>query len=271
MYMEIEQEIRSFLMSRRARITLEQAGLPYAGGNRRVSGLRREEVAMLSGVSVEYYTRLERGKLSGASDSVLEAIARVLQLSDDEYAHLRDLTRNVTSTGRVRMTRTRKSNPINGSVQQVLDSMSVPAIVQNERLDMLAANRMGCALYSDMIASSPRPVPNFARYAFLDPRSESFYIDTDASHDLIVSSLRAAAGHDPADRELTGLIGTLCACSQDFAQRWAKHNVRRHSRGRQLINHLGVGRLDLEYNDFALLLHRGLHRHLHRRAGFRQL
>jgi transcriptional regulator with XRE-family HTH domain len=250
--MQIEQEIRSFLMDRRARITPEQAGLPYVGGRRRVPGLRREEVAMLAGVSVEYYTRLERGKLGSASDSVLEAIAGVLRLNDDEYAHLRDLARNVTPTGRVRAPHHQRANPINDSVQQVLDSMSVPAVVQNERLDMLAANRMGCALYSDLIASSPNHFPNFARYAFLDPRSESFYEDTDASRDLIVAALRSAAGHDPADRALIELIGSLSACSQDFAKRWAKHNVQRHSRGRKLINHPFIGRLDLEYNDFAL-------------------
>ncbi len=236
-------------MSRRARITPEQAGLPYVGGNRRVQGLRREEVAMLAGLSVEYYTRLERGNLGGASESVLDAIARALQLDDDERAHLHALARNVApGSPRKRPTRT---SPMTASVQQVLDSMSVPAVVQNGRLDVLAANDLGRALYADLFEMDKQP-PNFARYAFLDPRAEDFYADIEEARDLLVAVLRATAGRDPLDQKVTELIGELSARSADFSARWAKHNVHRHLRGRKVINHPIVGRMDLAYDDFAL-------------------
>ncbi|MET9762601.1 helix-turn-helix transcriptional regulator [Streptomyces sp. NPDC006372] len=247
--MEFQKEIRDFLMSRRAAVTPEQAGLPYVGGDRRVAGLRREEVAMLAGVSVEYYTRLERGRLGGASESVLDAIARVLQLDEDERAHLYDLARSVAPGSRRR--RAKPAAPITAAVQQVLDSMSVPAIVQSGRLDLLAANDLGRALYSPLDGMAEQP-PNFARFVFLDPRAEDFYADIDAGKDLLVAVLRATAGRDPLDRRTTDLIGELSARSTDFAARWAKHAVRRHSRGRKVIHHPAVGTLDLEYTDFDL-------------------
>ncbi|MER7483901.1 helix-turn-helix transcriptional regulator [Streptomyces sp. NPDC126510] len=247
--MELQQEIRDFLMSRRARITPEQAGLPHLGGNRRVKGLRREEVAMLAGLSVEYYTRLERGRLGGASESVLDAIARALRLDDDERAHLNDLARNVApGTSRKRPGR---ASPVTASVQQVLDSMSVPAVVQNGRLDLLAANDLGRALYADLFDMSERP-PNFARYVFLDRRAEAFYADIDTAKNLLVAVLRATAGRDPLDKKVTELVGELSARSTDFSTRWAKHNVHRHSRGRKIVNHRVAGTMDLAYDDFAL-------------------
>lgn len=249
--MEMHGEIRDFLMSRRARVSPEQAGLPFVGGDRRVAGLRREEVAMLAGVSVEYYTRLERGRLGGASESVLEAISRVLQLSDDERAHLHDLARSVTPRPASRRPTTRAASTVNDSVRQVLESMSVPAIVQNARLDVLAANQLGRALYA-VLFDGAGAVPNFARFAFLDSRAETFYPDLDSAKDLVVSVLRTTAGRDPLDRRTTELVGELSTRSTDFATRWAKHDVMRHTRGRKLIHHPAVGRLDLEYNDFAL-------------------
>jgi transcriptional regulator with XRE-family HTH domain len=236
-------------MSRRAGITPEQAGLPYVGGNRRVKGLRREEVAMLAGLSVEYYTRMERGQLGGASESVLDAIARALRLDDDERAHLYDLARSV-APGSLRK-RPKRTSPITASVQQVLDSMSVPAVVQNGRLDLLAANDLGRALYADLFDMAQQP-PNFARYVFLDPRAEDFYADLDEAKNLLVAVLRATAGRDPLDQQLTELISELSTRSADFSTRWAKHNVRRHSRGRKVVNHPAVGRMDLAYDDFAL-------------------
>lgn len=247
--MEFQKEIRDFLMSRRAAVTPQQAGLPHVGGDRRVPGLRREEVAMLAGVSVEYYTRLERGRLGGASDSVLDAIARVLQLDDDERTHLYDLARNVAPGSRRK--RRKPASPITAAVQQVLDSMSVPAIVQSGRLDLLAANDLGRALYSPLDDMAEQP-PNFARFVFLDPRAESFYADIDAGKDLLVAVLRATAGRDPLDRRTTDLIGELSTRSADFTARWAKHAVRRHSRGRKVIHHPAVGTLELEYTDFDL-------------------
>lgn len=246
--MELQSEIRDFLMSRRARVSPEEAGLPFVGGNRRVPGLRREEVALLAGVSVEYYTRMERGKIGGVSESVLDAVARVLQFSDDEHAHLYQLARNA-APGLGHRT-PKKVSPVNASVQQVLDSMSVPAIVQNDRLYLLAVNELGRALYADLYEMAGPP--NFARYAFLDSRAENFYADLDQSRELLVGVLRTAVGRDPNNKELTGLVGELTSKSRDFAKRWAKHHVKRHSRGRKVINHPLVGTLDLEYNDFAL-------------------
>ena len=248
--MEIQQEIRDFLMSRRARVTPEQAGLTYVGGNRRVPGLRREEVAMLAGVSVEYYTRMERGKLGGASDSVLDAVARVLQLDEDERVYLDDLARNAASTRR-RGGRPQAAPGLDSTVQLILDSMSVPAFVQNGRLDVLAANELGRALYPGLFAMATQP-PNLARFSFLDPGAETFYVDIDASRNLTVAILHATVGRDPLDRTVTELVGELAACSADFRKRWAKHNVHRHMRGRKAINHPRVGLLELEYNDLAL-------------------
>ena len=250
--MELQQEIRDFLMSRRAAVNPEQAGLPYVGGTRRVAGLRREEVAMLAGVSVEYYTRLERGRLGGASPSVLESIARVLRLDDDERAHLSDLARSVAPGSRrsSRRLQTASATPVSAAVQQVLDSMSVPAVVQSGRLDLLTANELGRALYCQL-EDMAQP-PNFARFVFLDPRAREFYTDLDATKDLLVAVLRATAGRDPLDQRTTGLIGELSAASADFATRWARHAVRRHSRERKIIRHPVVGTLDLEYTDFDL-------------------
>lgn len=247
--MQIEQEIRDFLMTRRARITPAQAGLPYVGGvGRRVPGLRREEVAMLAGLSVEYYTRLERGKIGCASESVLDAIARALQLDVDERAHLADLARTVVPSSR----RTAPAPPstISPSVQQVVDSMTVPAVVQNERLDILAANVLGRALYAPLFDGGQRP--NFARFAFLDGRAPGFYSNLDDARDLCVAVLRATAGRDPLDEQTTALVGELSTRSGDFRQRWATHNVHRHLRGRKIINHPVAGLLDVTYNDFAL-------------------
>ncbi|MGP9724472.1 helix-turn-helix transcriptional regulator [Corynebacterium sp. AOP40-9SA-29] len=252
--MEIDREIRDFFMSRRARITPDQVGLPYVSGKRRVPGLRREEVAMLAGVSVEYYTRMERGRIGGASESVLDAVAKVLKLSEAERSHLYHLAQHASTpsrTTRRSSTGKRNTNPLDDSVRQVLESMTVPAIVQNRRLDLLAANDLGKGLYYTLDFSGDQ-VPNFARFAFLDPRAESFYLDQEQSRSLIVGTLRASAGRDPLDRELTSLIGELSACSSDFATRWARHDVHIHSYGRKSINHPVAGKLDLSYSDFAL-------------------
>lgn len=247
--MEIKQEIRDFLMSRRGRITPEVAGLPYAGGDRRVPGLRREEVAMLAGVSVEYYTRMERGGLGSASESVLNALARVLQLDDDERAHLYDLARSANVSPRKR--RTPRAEPaVTEAVQQVIDSMTVPADVQNARMDLIAANDLGRALYPGPFSMTGRP--NFARFAFLDSRAADFYGDYDGARNFTVSVLRAAAGRDPLDRKLSDLIGELSTRSTEFASRWGKHNVHRHSQGRKTFHHPGVGTLNLVYTDLAL-------------------
>src|SRR5439155_6202227 len=225
-HVDTRAEIREFLTSRRARITPERAGLQWFGENRRVPGLRREEVALLAGVSVDYYTRLERGNLSGVSESVLEALARALQLDEAERAHLFDLARAAGTAPRtVRRPATQRVRP---SVQHLLDAITgAPALAQNGRLDILAANPLGRALYSEMYLDAVRPV-NHARFIFLNPRAHEFYRDWERAANDTVAILRSEAGHDPYDRGLSDLVGELSTQNEEFRSRWAAHNVRIH-------------------------------------------
>src|SRR5438093_1617265 len=174
--LSVEPEIREFLTSRRARITPQRAALPtYGGKRRRVSGLRREEVALLAGISVEYYTRLERGNARGFSEAVLEAISQALQLGEAEHAHLLDLVR--TATARRRPRRTAGPQRVRPSVARIVDAMTtMPACVLNGRLDILYANDLAKALFSDVLRDAVRP-PNLARFAFLDPRAKALWVD----------------------------------------------------------------------------------------------
>jgi transcriptional regulator with XRE-family HTH domain len=242
-------QIREFLASRRARITPDQAGLPDYGAKRRVTGLRREEVAMLAGVSVDYYTRLERGHLGGASESVLEALAQALQLDDIERSHLFDLARTANSPARAR--RRPKPQPVRPSLQRILDSMGSPAWVRNGRMDFLAANSLGLALYSEVFNDPARPV-NTARFAFLNPRATEFYADWERTATDLVGILQAEAGRNPYDPALTALIGELSTRSEEFRRRWAAHDVHAHIRGTKRINHPVVGRLELAYEAMEL-------------------
>jgi transcriptional regulator with XRE-family HTH domain len=250
-------EIRQFLTSRRARITPEQAGLPAYGGNRRVPGLRREEVALLAGVSVDYYTRLERGNLGGVSETVLDALARALQLDEAERAHLFDLARAANKTAR--STRRRPApQRVRPSVQRILDAINdAPADVRNGRRDILAANRLGYALYSELYLDPARPA-NVARFVFLSPRARAFFPDWDGAANDIVANLRAEAGRDPYDRGLQDLVGELSTRSQEFRTRWAAHNVRHHHTGRKHLHHPVVGDLQLIYEVMELPADPGL-------------
>jgi transcriptional regulator with XRE-family HTH domain len=249
-------ETREFLTSRRARITPEQAGLPVFGGTRRVPGLRREEAAMLAGVSVDYYTRLERGNLSGASESVLDALARALQLDEAERAHLFDLARAAGPMARTRRRPTPKR--VRPSVQRILDAMTgAPALVQNGRLDILGANRLGQALYSEMYLHPARPL-NHARFTFIDPRARDFYPDWDRAANDGVALLRAEAGRNPHDRGLTDLVGELSTQSEEFRIRWAAHNVRSHQTGAKHFHHPVVGDLTLTFEMMQLSADPGL-------------
>jgi transcriptional regulator with XRE-family HTH domain len=243
-------DIREFLISRRAKITPEQAGLPAYGSNRRVSGLRREEVAMLAGISVEYYTRLERGNANGASEGVLEGIARALQLDDAERVHLFDLVRTANATGPAR--RRPAQERVRPSVQRILDSMAgTPAYLRNGRLDILSANPLGYALYSEVFADPVRPA-NSARFLFLNPRATEFFVDWESiAHDA-VAILRAEAGRDPYDRRLSDLIGELSTRSEEFRVRWAAHNVKFHRSGVKRFHHPLVGDLTLAYEALEL-------------------
>jgi transcriptional regulator with XRE-family HTH domain len=248
---DVRGQIREFLTTRRARISPGQAGLPvYRGDLRRVPGLRREEAALLAGISSEYYTRLERGNATGVSDSVIDGIAHALQLDEAERAHLLDLIRTAATTRPPR----RRPTPqrVRPTVQRVLDSMSgTPAFVLNRRLDILAANDLGFALYSPIYADPVRP-PSNARFIFLDPHATEFFRDWDKIANDTVALLRAEAGRDPYDRQLSDLIGELSTRSDQFRVRWAAHHVRIHTTGVKLIHHPVVGDLDLPFESFPL-------------------
>jgi len=249
-------DIRNFLASRRARITPDKAGLPTYGGNRRVPGLRREEVALLAGVSVDYYTRLERGNLNGVSDSVLEALAGAPQLDEAERAHLFDLSRAANTMGRTRRRPTQQ--PVRPSVQRILDAMTgAPAYVRNGRRDVLAANQLGYALYSEMYLDPFRPV-NVARFIFLSPRARTFFLNWEGAANDAVAILRSEAGRNPYDRGLTDLVGELSTRSEEFRTRWASHNVRFHRTGSKAIHHPVVGDLHLTFEAMDLPADPGL-------------
>ena len=256
--MDNRSEIREFLTSRRARITPDQAGLPAYGGHRRVAGLRREEVAMLAGVSVDYYTRLERGNAAGASDSVLEALSRALQLDEAEHAHLFDLVHTASGSGAARAPRRPARQQVRPSIQRILDSMSTtPAYVRNARLDILSANLLGRALYAPVLTSAEQPA-NHARFLFLDPSAREFYIEWERQAQDTVALLRTEAGRSPYDKALSGLIGELSTRSEIFRTWWAAHNVRFHRTGIKRLHHPVVGDLSLTYEALDLAADAGL-------------
>ena len=213
-------------------------------------------MALLAGVSVDYYTRIERGNVAGASETVLDALARALRLDDVERTHLFDLARAAQTSGSSR--RPRAQERIRPSVQHMLDAMTgVPAFVRNGRLDILAANRLGRALYSQHFDSPSQPV-NSARFAFLDARSESFYVEWATVARDIVAVLRAEAGRNPYDRDLSDLVGELSTRSEPFRTLWAAHNVRRHDTGVKRVHHPLVGDLTFTYESMELAADRGL-------------
>ncbi|MFI5906097.1 helix-turn-helix transcriptional regulator [Dactylosporangium sp. NPDC051541] len=241
------RQIREFLATRRARLTPEQAGLPVYGGNRRVKGLRREEVATLAGISVEYYIRLERGEAAGVSESVLDGINHALQLDEVERAHLLDLVRASGGTRPLRVVATRPG--LRPPIQRILDSMTTtPALVYSGRLDILGANALGRALFAPLYADPLRPV-NMARFAFLDPAARTFWRDWPTIADDNANALRVEVGRNPCecDTDLTALIGDLSTRSEDFRTRWARHDVHLHTTGVKRIHHPVVGDLELPY------------------------
>jgi transcriptional regulator with XRE-family HTH domain len=242
--MDARQEIREFLTSRRAKLTAADVGLPDFGV-RRVPGLRREEVAVLAGVSVPYYSRLERGDLAGASDSVLHALARALRLDDAERAHLIDLARAVQPLAPPARRRLGKDRTPPG-VQLVLDAITgAAALLLNDRHDILAANALSRALFLELLEGQERP--NFARFIFLDPRARDFYLDWDTVARDVVAALRANAGHKPDDRALSDLVGELSTRSDVFRREWGRHDVRFHNSGIKRLHHSQVGDIELRY------------------------
>jgi len=261
--MDNRDEIRDFLTSRRDRLTPGQAGIPRCGGRRRVRGVLRDEVAMLAGMSTDYYTRLERGNLSGVSDSVLDALASALQLDETERTHLFDLAATANGPGRTGRSapaspgpgRPRRSSPprVREGVLRVLDSISAPAYVRNNRMDVLAANRLGRALFADVYTEGAAGF-NLARYLFLDPRSRDFYTQWDLVARDAVAALRIEAGRNPYDRGPTDLVGELSTRSEEFGTWWAAHNVKFHTTAAKALRHPyppGLSWLDLKRRNAA--------------------
>jgi len=251
--MDNRAEVREFLMTRRARVTPDAAGIA-AGSGRRVAGLRRGEVAVLAGVSVEYYAKLERGAIAGASASVLDAIARALQLDDAEHAHLLDLARaadGIPTSGRPRR-RAARPAAARPSLQWALASITDGvAFVRDPRQNLLAVNELGRAFYSPVIGDSGR-VPNLARFQFLDPAAREFYPDWDRFAEMCVGVMRAEAGRDPHDPAMQELVGELSTRSETFRRLWAAHDVRTHGAGTKRFHHPVVGELILAYEELAL-------------------
>lgn len=259
--MDNRAEVREFLTTRRARITPDDVGLP-GGTNRRVEGLRRTEVATLAGVSVEYYTKLERGAISGASPEILDAIAKALRLDDAERAHLFDLAHAASPVARPPRRRNPKSWQPHESLQWILDAVTAgPAFVRNGRMDILAANTLARAFYKDiydMPGRIQRQPPNIARFTFLDQRANDFYPDWDMFADVTVAILRTEAGRDPHNKELHDLIGELSTRSTDFRARWGSHNVRHHGTGFKTFHHAVVGEMTLAYEGMEMESEPGL-------------
>ncbi|MEU5074234.1 helix-turn-helix transcriptional regulator [Streptomyces asoensis] len=257
--MDNQAEVREFLTSRRAKISPERAGLP-AGSRRRVPGLRRSEVAALADMSVEYYARLERGNLAGASPAVLEAVARALRLDDAERAHLMNLAQAADGSDALTRPRRRTARTwtAHRSLQWVLDAVTAgPAFVRNGRMDILATNRLARAFYDDVYAT-PANQANLARFQFLDPASRRLYPDWDLAADMAVAILRTEAGRNPHDKDLHDLVGELSTRSDDFRTRWGAHNVRHHGTGTKNFHHAAVGDLTLAYEGLEMTAEPGL-------------
>lgn len=256
-YMDNRAEVREFLTSRRAKVTPGDVGLP-AGSNRRVQGLRRSEVATLAGVSVEYYTKLERGGISGASPEVLSAIARALRLDDAERAHLFDLAHAASPVARPPRRRSPKSWTPHTSLQWALDAVTAgPAFVRNGRMDLLAGNLLARAFYSP-VYEMPGAPPNLAKFVFLDERAPDFHPDWEAFAEVTVAILRTEAGRDPHNKDLHDLIGELSTRSADFRRRWGNHDVRHHGTGFKTFRHPVVGEMTLAFEGLEMAAEPGL-------------
>ncbi|WP_433517797.1 helix-turn-helix transcriptional regulator [Nonomuraea sp. CA-143628] len=275
----VREDIRNFLTSRRARLTPAETGLPDIGGRRRVSGLRRSEVAQLAAISVEYYTRLERGNVHGVSADILDSLAAALRLDEVERAHLAALVRAANAPQRAANALHRAANSphratdrdggashVRPSLQQLLDAMTgAAAFVRNAHLDVLATNRLARALYREALGAGEQPPldageqpPNLARFVFRDPRARRFYRDwAGIAHDA-VGSLRVEAARAPTNADLADLIDELTTHSAEFASRWDAHDVEYYRSGRQRFHHPDVGDLDLDYDALAIPADPGL-------------
>ncbi|WP_328610318.1 helix-turn-helix transcriptional regulator [Amycolatopsis sp. NBC_00345] len=253
--MDIRSELKDFLTARRARISPAEAGLPTYGA-RRVPGLRREEVAVLAGVSVPYYKRLERGQVGGVSDSVLNALARALQLDKTERSHLFALMRAAAGpAARPPRPRVRTVGP---ELQSVLDSITTaPAFVRTRHLDVIGANALARALFFPAFSHADGPV-NSARFIFLDHRSRTFYGDWDEMANEAVSALHLATAQDPGDPGLSALVDEFSLLSEEFRTRWSRQDVRQPGRGTKVLQHPEVGAIALSFEPLEVICDDGV-------------
>ncbi|SDG84203.1 helix-turn-helix transcriptional regulator [Microbacterium pygmaeum] len=243
--MDAKQEVQQFLTAARGRISPEQAGVSFFAGERRVPGLRREEVGQLAGVSTAYYTKMERGDLRGVSEGVLLAVARGLQLDDAETTHLLNLGR--AFNGPTRLHRSRPGRKVSPGIVQLIDTMrDVPVVAQNHLTFPVASNALGRALFHDLFPPDAEPL-NHALFIFLDERARTFYPDWEENAHHTVSAMRLAAGRDPDDRGLIALVGRLATQSREFRTMWGGHTVRAHVSGSKRINHPLVGLITVSY------------------------
>lgn len=255
--MDNSTEVREFLTTRRARLRPEDVGLRDFGGRRRVEGLRREEVALLAGVSTEYYARLERGRISGVSEQVLDALSDVLKLDDAEREYLGDLARGAQATSPDQDAETLVAGGPSGDPRRASAITAAPAFVRNGAMDILAANDLGRAFYSPIYSRRPAR-PNLATFTVFDPAAQAFYPDWIAAVDATVAVLRREAGRDPFNRRVTEVVGELSTRSEVFRDRWANAGVRRHDAVSKVANHPVVGSITLELVGTELLADPGL-------------
>lgn len=248
--MDLGQDVQQFLTRMRARLTPEEAGVTIFGGERRVPGLRREEVAQLAGVSTAYYTRMERGNLRGVSESVLHSLARTLKMNDAETDHLFNLARAASQGARTQRAKPRPRLP-QRAVQLISTMGDVPTIAMGRFGEVLEANALGRALFPHLFPESGQPL-NHTRYLFLDDRAREFYADWEGSARHAVSALRLVAGRDPSDAGLTSLVGQLATLSTEFRTWWAGHTVAVHAAGTKVIRHPVVGELTVIYDTLTL-------------------
>lgn len=243
--MDNRGEVQQFLKSRRERLTPEQAGVLLHGGQRRVKGLRREEVAMLAAMSTDYYTRMERGNLAGVSTAVLESLAVALQFDEAERTHLFNLANASNTHGTAARTRRSPTRAVvREGVQRILDSITTPAYVRNHHGDLVATNSLARALFSDVLGAGESGF-NMARYLFLDPRAREFFLEWESVARTSVAGLRAEAGRNPFDQGLTDLVGQLSTRSEEFRTWWATYNVKAHVTSTKTLHHSVAGDIQL--------------------------
>jgi transcriptional regulator with XRE-family HTH domain len=240
--MDSHQVLGNYLKARRDQVRPEDVGL-FGGGRRRVPGLRREELATLAGISVDYYVRLEQGRDQNPSPQVLDAVARVLQLDADSTAYLHELAAQSERPARA----ARRSDRVPSGITLLLESLPMPAFVQNKYMDVLASNTLGAAL-----SPNYRPGVNLLRAVFLDPAERELHLDWDRATTEAVAGLRAVSASGLNDPDLTALVGELSLHSDTFRQLWARHDVHQRVGGTTLLKHPEVGELQLRHEKLAI-------------------